>query len=206
MIIKSQIWVAKYFTQGKCEEAVSEEKKKISFPELTEHHHRRMLITNIVLQLRLSKWLTQVNGLILITPSNVPKSSKWSERKLMCSGELFTFLYTLTHGALSAGFGDIPSHSLLAFRRWVLSLQGGFISPGVRGPQDKCLYWSESLKCVSGEKLQWFVWPILGNHLQMRAIACWRCPFLSIDGKWDLSAQCRCRDLGAIRWDGSYPQ
>lgn len=25
MIIKSQIWVAKYFTQGKCEEAVSEE-------------------------------------------------------------------------------------------------------------------------------------------------------------------------------------
>lgn len=100
----------------------------------------------------------------------------------------------------------IPSHPLLAFRWVLLSLQGGFISPGVRGPQDKCLYWSESLKCVSGEKLQWFVWPILGNHLQMRAIACWRCPFLSIDGKWALSAQCRCRDLGAIRWDGSYPQ
>lgn len=29
MIIKSQIWVAKYFTQGKCEEAVSEEKKNL---------------------------------------------------------------------------------------------------------------------------------------------------------------------------------
>lgn len=204
MIIKSKIWVAKYFTQGKCEEAVSEE--KISFPELTEHHLRRMLITNIVLQLRLSEGLTQVNGLILITPSNVPKSSKWSELRLTCSGELFTFFVHTDSLCHQCRVWDIPAHSLLAFRRWVWPLQGRFISPGVRGPQDKCLYWSESLKCVSGEKLQWFVWPILGKRLQMRAIACWRCPFLSIDGKWDLSAWCRCRDLGAIRWDGSYPQ
>lgn len=181
--------------------------KKISFPELTEHHLRRMLITNIVLQLRLSKWLTQVNGLILITPSNVPKSSKWAEPRLMCSGEPFIHFFVHTASLCHQGrVWDTPSRSHLALRRWVLSLQGGFISPGVRGPQDKCLYWSESLKCVSGEKLQWFVWPILGNHLQMRAIACWRCPFFSIDGKWDLSARCRCRDLGAIRWDGSYPQ
>lgn len=85
------------------------QRKKISFPELTEHHLRRMLITNIVLQLRLSEGLTQVNGLILITPSNVPKSSKWSELRLTCSGELFTFFVhtdSLCHHC--AGFGTSP--------------------------------------------------------------------------------------------------
>lgn len=205
MIIKSQIWVAKYFTQGKCEEAVSEEKNLLSRTHRTssqEDADNQYCFTAKALRGTYSgKW---------INPNHPFKCSQILQ---MVRVEVDMFWgaihFFCTHWLIVPSLcrvWDIPAHSLLAFRRWVWPLQGGFISPGVRGPQDKCLYWSESLKCVSGEKLQWFVWPILGKRLQMRAIACWRCPFLSIDGKWDLSAWCRCRDLGAIRWDGSYPQ
>lgn len=142
MIIKSQIWVAKYFTQGKCEEAVSEENLLFQNSQNTtssqEDADNQYCFTAKALKVTYSgKW---------INPNHPFKCSQILQ-VVKAKAEMFwwniPFLYVLTHRAVSTGFWMSPVTLFLVLKgRDLLSLQEGFISPGVRSPQGKCLYLS----------------------------------------------------------------